>query len=166
MKKVFIVMLVLGFFCLVTNAFAEKADDLRVLMRDARGAITAMAAEDAVNFCDEALKLDPSFAEAYANRAEAKGMLKDLDGAMADAKKAIELTPDAKEINPAYYVRAILSLDYAAEAEKALEFINKAIELKGDEPLYYDIRAEIHEKMGNTELAEADRDKAASINQQ
>ncbi len=149
----------------LTSVFADQTDDLSTLMRDARGAIMVGDFNQAISFCDKAIETDANFAEAYANRAEARGMSEDIDGALDDAKKAIELSPDSADIHAAYYVRAIISFDYASEPEQALEFINKAIELKNDDPLYYDFRGEIHDSLGNQDLGDADHAKAESLNQ-
>ncbi len=165
MKKVFILVLFLFMVGLNGLAIADKADDLRVLMTDARGALDAMQVEESIEFCDKAIELDPNFAEGYANRAIAKATKEDFDGALVDAKKAIELDPDSPKIHFAYYVRAAIALDQAAEPDKALEYINKAIALKDDDPFSYELRASIYEKLGNTELAEKDYAKSESVAQ-
>lgn len=163
MNKFFMIILTLA--CLsVTPVFADQADDLRILMTDAKGAIMLGDVNEAISFCDQALAIDSNFAEAYALRAEAKGLAEDIDAALADANKAIELAPDSNKIHSAYYVRSVISLDYSSEPDQALEFMNKAIELKNDDPFYYEFRGEIHTTLGNQDLADADFAKAESLN--
>ncbi|GFR49840.1 hypothetical protein Agub_g11781 [Astrephomene gubernaculifera] len=49
----------------------------------------------AVQSCTEALQLDPSYKKAYMRRCEAFERLDELDHALSDAKKLLELAPDS-----------------------------------------------------------------------
>jgi tetratricopeptide (TPR) repeat protein len=165
MRKIVLMLVMLGSLVFNQNVFAAVEDDLRGMLTDARGAILMGDFENALSFCDKAIETKADFAEAYAVRSEAKVYMKDSDGAMADAKKAIELAPEDKSIHAAYYVRAIIALDFAAEPDKALEFVNKAIELTSLEPVgeYYELRSDIHKAMGHQDLADADLSKVDEI---
>ena len=48
--------------------------------------------ERSLVFFDEAVRLDPEYAKAIYNRANLKVLINDLDGAIADAQRALELT--------------------------------------------------------------------------
>lgn len=158
MRKIVLILVMLGGLVFNQNVFAAVEDDLRGMLTDARGAILMGDFENAVSFCDKAIETKADFAEGYAVRSEAKVYLKDVQAAQADADKAIELAPEGKSTHIAYFVKAIIALDFDAQAEQALGFVNKAIELTAIEPLeeYYELRADIHKAMGNQELADAD----------
>lgn len=55
---------------------------------------------------DEAVRLDPGYAEAYLRRGLARGELKDWDGGFDDLSKAIRLAPTAE----AYAYRGLISM--------------------------------------------------------
>jgi tetratricopeptide (TPR) repeat protein len=158
------VLTVVGSLLFSNTIFAATQDELTLMMYDARGAIGLGKYEDAMGFCDQALKSGPNFAEAYAVRSQAKFSLKNIDGALEDANKAIELEPE-EYIDPAYYVRALIALEHAADPAQALEFIEKAIDIVEFEPVpeYFELRADIYKKMGKQDLADADLLKAKEI---
>ena len=54
--------------------------------------------ENAINAADQAINLDPNYTYAYYNRAIAKEMMRDLEGACSDWMKASELGLDAARI--------------------------------------------------------------------
>jgi tetratricopeptide (TPR) repeat protein len=161
-------VLILAFVCCLVmsqTVFAAVEDDLRAMMTDARGASDFGEFDQVLAFCNQAIQIKSDFPEAYALRSQAKAALEDMDGAKADAQKAIELAPGDKSIHPAYYVQAVIAFDGSAEPARALEFISKAIELTSAAPLseYYDLRAEIYKTMGKQDLADADQAKSDEI---
>ncbi len=90
--------------------------------------------QQAVAAFDEAIDLDPQFAEAYYNRALCQSMLGNLSEALEDANKAIELTPnDAMS----YWLRGLICVDLG-KTEQAIADLEKALDL-GLEPLEQEI---------------------------
>ncbi len=63
--------------------------------------------EEAIAAYDEAIRLDPNCAEAYAARADAREVLGELQPAVADSSEVVRLTPDDPD---AYRRRALLYL--------------------------------------------------------
>lgn len=107
--------------------------------------------------CQEALKLNPFFAEAYNNMGSAYNLLKKYDDAIAACQKALELKPDfqlaknnlaealrnkdailnaenvAKEKpSPETYLDLSLSYYQQGQYEKCIEACNNALKLKPD----------------------------------
>lgn len=164
MKRCFMFLIVAGSLLFSNTIFAATQDELTLMIYDARGAIGLGKYEDAMGLCDQALKSNPDSAEAYAVRSQAKFGLQDIDGALQDADKAIGLQPE-EYIDPAYYVRARIALEQAADPAEALGFIEKAIDIVEFEPVpeYFELRADIYKSMGKQDLADADLLKAKEI---
>ncbi len=103
--------------------------------------------------------LEDETARGYRRRAYDRRALGDLDGALADLARAIELAPeDAK----AWGAKGGVHEDRRelADARKAYD---RAIELKPDEQSYYNNRALVLEQLGQLELAIADYTRAIEI---
>lgn len=99
---------------------------------------------------------DFSFYQKRAQDSVAKG---DVDSALADFTKAIEMNPKA---NDAYWGRAGLYL--AKEVlDLAIADLDKVVELKPDSSVAYTKRAEVLEKKGNVDKALVDYNKAISL---
>lgn len=145
--------------------FAATEEELKKYVLDAYEATISGDWDDAKDLCDQAIGADPGYASAYAVRSMIKYNLEDDPGASEDAQKAIELSPDGYLVDLAYHLLAILSFDLEADYPKALQYSNKAIDLARDAPLadYYDLRAEIYQALGNAELSEKDKARAAEI---
>lgn len=71
---------------------------------------------------DKAIRIEPSFAEAYCNRGTAYYETGQCDAAIADFSKAIEIEPDFAQ---AYYNRAVAYYD-KQEYDRAMQDIQKA----------------------------------------
>jgi len=71
---------------------------------------------------DKAIRIEPSFAEAYCNRGTAYYEKGQCDAAIADFSKAIENEPDFAQ---AYYNRAVAYYD-RQECDKAMQDAQKA----------------------------------------
>jgi tetratricopeptide (TPR) repeat protein len=124
-----------------------------------------MASEDhsnlgpeAIRDATEALRLDPHNLKAHEVRAEHRTRLGDYKGAIEDLDAIIEFEPANAD---AYFrrggCRALLE-----EFERAVEDYGYAIEF-GPNPLYYTRRAELYERLGRRDKAEADRSAAAEL---
>ncbi len=60
--------------------------------------------DEAIMYCDKAIKLHPGFAEAYYQRGDVHSLKNDFDSALEDFTKVIELNPDFAD---AYYRRGV-----------------------------------------------------------
>ncbi len=78
--------------------------------------------DQAIACFDKAIRIEPSFAEAYCNRGTAYYEKGQYDAAVADFGKAIEIEPDFAQ---AYYNRAVAYFD-KIEYDKALQDVHKA----------------------------------------
>ena len=89
-----------------------------------RGAAHAAKAEydQAIDCFDKAIRIEPSFAEAYCNRGTAYYEKGQYDPAISDFSKAIEINADFAQ---AYYNRAVAYYD-KNEYDKAKQDVQKA----------------------------------------
>ena len=81
--------------------------------------------EKAIEKYDEAIELNPNYAELYNNRGTAKDELGQHREAISDLNKAVELNPDFAE---AYYNRGLAKGNLGQHQEAIVDY-NKAIEL-------------------------------------
>lgn len=80
--------------------------------------------KDALLDFDKAIKLNPSFAEAYFKRGNIKNLLGDYEGAIQDYDKAIELNPNLAE---AYNNRGLTKFNSGDEDGGNLDFLQAGI---------------------------------------
>jgi tetratricopeptide (TPR) repeat protein len=109
---------------------------------------------------NQAIKLNPNFAEAYYSRGNSKFNLKDYQGAMQDANKAIELDPNSSE---AYLNRGRVYIglnDY----QKAMEANNQAIKLNPKNANAYSNRGLSKYNLGDNQGAISDYNQAIKLN--
>jgi len=78
--------------------------------------------DQAIACFDKAIRIEPSFAEAYCNRGTAYYEKGQCDAAIADFSRAIEIEPDFAQ---AYYNRAVAYYD-KVEYDKAMQDVHKA----------------------------------------
>jgi tetratricopeptide (TPR) repeat protein len=101
-------------------------------------------------------------------RAMAKGQLKDYYGSISDYAKVIELNSNYpmqyNKIGMAYNNKAYAYVKLQ-EYEKALPFIDKALELDKSDWHFWDTRGEIYLNLGQYDNAISDLDKAIEIEQ-
>lgn len=99
-------------------------------------------------------------------RAMAKGQLKDYYGSISDYDKVIELNSNYpmqyNKIGMAYNNKAYTYVQLR-EYEKALPFVDKALELDKSDWHFWDTRGEIYLNLGQFDKAIADLDKAIKI---
>jgi tetratricopeptide (TPR) repeat protein len=107
----------------------------------------------------KAIDLDPVYAEAYSNRGFAIYSDTQSTQALADFHRAIILDPENPHnfVNRGRYYLEIL--DY----EPALKDFDKAVELDPENPEAYQFRSQVLTKLGQTDRANADAAKAASL---
>jgi tetratricopeptide (TPR) repeat protein len=111
---------------------------------------------------DKAIELDPWFALAYVNRAITRAKLHELEQAMDDVSRAIQLHPSGK----AYYRRGMLRAMEFSEYALAIDDFTKCLECADDEVntahvLY--TRAACYSRTGKSRAAVADAEKALEL---
>jgi len=104
------------------------------------------------------IEIDPNIAEVYNNRGILRKEMNDLDGALQDYNKAIELNPN----DAAYYNRGILKKDMN-DLDGALQDYNKAIELNPNYAMAYNNRGNLRSDMNDNEGALQDYNKAIEL---
>jgi tetratricopeptide (TPR) repeat protein len=107
-----------------------------------------------------AISIDPNLAGAYRQRGDAYKVEGDLDKAMADYDKAIQLDP--KE-DSTYFARAILFTG-KEDISHAIADLSKAIELNPQNTLAYSDRGFLYSKMGNYSKGIDDCKEAINLN--
>ena len=108
--------------------------------------------DDALDFCNGAIKIDKKCARAFAMRAEVWRLKKDLAKALADADEAAWL--DAN-LEMAYLHRGLIQMDKSDWDAAASDF-TRAIELDPYDPAPLQLRAKVFEMKGDTNKAERD----------
>lgn len=139
------------------KAIAQKPDKAEYYSN--RGATYARLGQydQAMQDLNKALALSPPHAEAYLNRA----ILYDVQGqpgkAMKDLESYLQTTPGSHDLwyNLAYFAAR------ANENKKALDALNKAIQLDQNQGTYYQLRAKVHFLLGNKSQAKQDAAKAS-----
>jgi tetratricopeptide (TPR) repeat protein len=101
-------------------------------------------------------------ADDYSQRAIARFQKNDLDGAIADFTKAIEM--NGKDQAFCYYFRGMAHYR-KGDSNQAIDDLSKAIALKAD-PRFFDDRGNLLAKQGDLDRAIADLDKAIEISPQ
>ena len=116
--------------------------------------------EEAIAAYDEAIRLNPNYAEAYNNRGVAKKTLGRHDAAIADCDEAIRLKPDYVQ---AYYNRGIAKGELE-QYEYAIADFDEAIRLEPNYAKAYNKRGAAKAKLGRHDAAIADYDEAIRLN--
>lgn len=106
-----------------------------------------------------ALGQELTSADAYSQRGIARFEKNDLDGAIADFTKVIEM--NGKDLEFCYYFRAMAHYR-KGNSGQAIDDLSKAIVIKPD-PRFYDDRGNLLAKQGELERAIADLNKAIEI---
>lgn len=81
--------------------------------------------DKALSLSEDAVRLNPKSADAYAVRAESNGSLKNYDLCIKDCERSLQIKPD----NARAYNSRGLSYVYKGEYDKALIEINKALQI-------------------------------------
>lgn len=118
-----------------------------------------MPTQLALDDCTRAIQLDPTFADAYVNRARGLMRNKLFDAAQVDILKALSLEPNSKEalINLSALQLCMENLDAAMHA------LDRAFELNPQSPEAYNNRGVLYLKTGIYEQAIQDFDMALAM---
>lgn len=119
----------------------------------------AGAHQEAIRHFDEATRLDPRSAAAYANRAIAYAILGRHSSALRDVSEAIRLEPQFAE---AYRLRGEI-LGTQRDAVGALRDLDEAIRLAPGDPLSKASRAKVHVHLGQYQRAIQDANEAIKL---
>lgn len=116
----------------------------------------------AIKFFDKALKKDPGETNLLYERGYAYFYKGDKEKAQADVKEWLKTNPSAEE---AENLRSLANgYMILGEYDKALGYINKAIEKDPEDTGYHTDRAQIYIFMGNKKAAAADLEKVMKTN--
>lgn len=118
--------------------------------------------DKAIAELDKAVNISPRNPKLFLMRGDCKWLNRDLDGAVADYSRAIELGPTAPGIERAYYNRGTARQSMTNDINAFSDF-EKAIAIK---PTYADPyygRGAIFDKRGKTDLALKDFNKAIAL---
>jgi tetratricopeptide (TPR) repeat protein len=95
--------------------------------------------KESVEDFNEAIKLNPKYAEAYCLRARSKIALNQLNEALADAKMAADLSPNYAE---AFYYQS-QALFKLGKKSDSINAINKALEFSPGNTIYTNYKSSI-----------------------
>lgn len=119
--------------------------------------------EKAIADASKAIELDPKNPIFYSFRGSLQGELRRYQEALADSNKELELLGPGGATASSYTTRGKWNLELG-KFEDALRDYDEAIKLRPADAELYMGRAVVHERMGNGELAAADKGRAASLN--
>jgi tetratricopeptide (TPR) repeat protein len=122
-------------------------------------AYASVTAEEQIRFYSEAIRLNPSYAEAFNNRGIARGEKGDLEGESGDYDEAIRLKPDYAD---AFYNRGI-ARRRKGDMEGAISDYDEAIRLKPDYVDAFYNRGIARRRKGDLEGAIADYGEAIRL---
>lgn len=118
--------------------------------------------EDSIGIFCSILEKEPGLGHIYQALAIAHLKLNDLDAAVKDIDSAISCEP--QNLRFIYHKGAILF--QKGDMEKALDSVNRAIEINPGFPAAYVLRSKIFEKMGDEEGSSSDLSRASMLNKE
>ena len=130
-----------------------------LFQKESEAEANALKLEEAIAAYDDAIRLNPNYAEAYNNRGVAKDALGQHDGAIADFDEAIRLKSDFAE---AYNNRGAAK-NALGRHNAAIANCDEAIRLSPDYAEAYNNRGNAKDALGRHEAAIADFDEAIRL---
>jgi tetratricopeptide (TPR) repeat protein len=121
--------------------------------------------EEAIPKFDEAIKLDPNFAEAYIARGDAFTEKREHEKALVDFSQALKLRPSlADDPNSLYLYRDMTVCHIALKQyEKAVETSSKTLSFNPRYPFGYMARSVAYDNLGKLEEAKKDSETYESL---
>jgi tetratricopeptide (TPR) repeat protein len=116
--------------------------------------------QGAIKDYDQAIALNPQYAEAYASRGDARGSLSDYQGAQEDVDRAIALNPKLPEV---YMTRGNIRVGLS-DFQGALKDTNQAIALNPKSADAYTTRANVRGSLSDFQGALKDANQAIALN--
>ena len=117
-----------------------------------------------IEYLNNAIILQPDYADAYGNRGNAYTDLGQYQRAIEDYNEAIRLNPDLAEAYKAYNNRGTTYARDLGQYKRAIEDYNKAIRLKPDYAMAYVNRGAVYTTLGQYQRAIEDYNKAIRLN--
>jgi tetratricopeptide (TPR) repeat protein len=140
------------------RALVADPENLELLLQRAAWHLEDGAAESALADCDQAAKLRPDDPRVLFQRSQIFQELDRHDEAIADMEQLANVggfSPSAN-LNALAYARAVGQ----RQLEKALQEVEEALEMEGENAAYLDTRGFIHWQLGNLDDALRDMNKA------
>ncbi|PRD56430.1 tetratricopeptide repeat protein [Sphingobacterium gobiense] len=116
--------------------------------------------DKALSDLNQAISLDPAYAQAYLLRAKLLKGIREHEKAKADFDTSVEIQPDASIV---YEERGGFFVDLKLYDEALVDF-NKLVSLLPEDFYVHALRADLFEKMGNWKAALHDYSKAIALN--
>ena len=130
----------------------------------------------AISDYDDAIRLDPQYADAYYNRCIAYNRTQKFELALEDCGTAITLGASATALNATgqeklsidrstsdYYTQRGIAYHGRQEIDRAIADYNQALRLSAKNAIALNPRARAYEAKGDTARAQADRDAAKQL---
>lgn len=159
MRKITMVLLMI-FALLSSRAVSETADDWLMKAKELSDGQKYTDPLKAVEYLNNALKLQPRDAEAYYNRGVAYDNLGQYKNAIKDYNQAIGLNPDYAE---AYSNRGTIH-NTTGKYQQAIEDFSEAIRLKPDDAEAFLGRGFAYDKLGQSQQAIGNYSQAIGLN--
>jgi Flp pilus assembly protein TadD, contains TPR repeats len=160
MRKIIVsIFLVLTFLCspAMSITAADWFNNAKALWNEDEGKFTDP--QKAIGYLNNAIKLQPNYANAYNNRGNAYADLRKYQQAIEDYNQAIRVQPD--------YAYAYINRGDAyyglGQYQRAIEDCNEAIRLKPDNAIAYSNRGKAYAKLGQYEPAIKDFNEAIRL---
>lgn len=144
-------------------AFSQQAAKMeQTFLDNAQAFFEKNEFENAILELDKAIQLNPRNAKAFFGRADCKLMSRDIEGALKDYTRSIELGPREPGVEKAYNNRAV-ARQYLGDDITAFSDYDRAIAINPNYAAPYNGRGVIFDKRGKSDLALKDFDKAITL---
>lgn len=134
------------------------------LFSKARREASAGALESALRMYGELVRMAPEFAPAFSNRANLYVALGRFEEAMGDYDRALQLAPLDKDAWVVYVNRGCTRIARGEDPYAALDDMNRAKELRGEDGVVLSNRAAVYETLGKYDAAIRDYQAALTSN--
>ncbi len=153
---IIVVVIIGAFWIFQSGDFGKPAQDQNY--ESGKKALENKHWTEAISFFDKSLKTNPDNVAAYLGKSKASLQLGNLDKALEEANKAIQMKPSAQ----AFGQKAIIE-KVQGKTEEAMKDFSKAIDLDKNFAWAYAQRADMYSRMKDQEKALQDVNKAIQI---